>query len=62
MDVSHVALLMLTLTEAGFKSFRADQETTVGIDINNLIKLLRCGNTEDELILELQENQSTLHV
>lgn len=56
MDTSHVALIALNLNEKGFKSFRCDKSITMGLQIENLQKILRCLSNDDILTLSTKDD------
>ena len=51
MDSSHVALVSFFLHESGFASFRCDRPMSLGISIENLVKIVKCGSNEDSLTI-----------
>lgn len=59
-DSSFVALVQLTLREKGFDHFRVDSDMSLGINIENLLKLLKCCGAKDSLELSSQEDSDTL--
>jgi proliferating cell nuclear antigen len=55
MDPSHVALVSLTLKEQGFAEYRSDGVLTLGIAVQNLAKVLKLADSDDELTLKAEE-------
>jgi len=55
MDPSHVALVSLTLKEAGFAEYRSDGVMTLGLSVQNMAKLLRLANNDDIITLKAEE-------
>lgn len=49
MDTSHVCLVALLLRADGFDHFRCDRNVTLGIQLANLSKLLKCAGTSRTL-------------
>lgn len=62
MDSSHVALVSFFLHESGFSSFRCDRPITLGLSIENLAKIMKCGSNEDQLTLHCEEDPSTVRL
>lgn len=62
MDSSHVALVTLQLTSEGFEEYRCDKQMTLGVSIQNLSKVLRCGGNEDSITLSCEEEPSKLKI
>ncbi|CAM9633636.1 unnamed protein product [Heterosigma akashiwo] len=47
MDSSHVSLCSLMLRMDMFDHFRADRNSTLGINITNFSKILKCAGNDD---------------
>ncbi|XP_027368620.1 proliferating cell nuclear antigen-like [Abrus precatorius] len=47
MDSSHVALVAILLRSDGFEHYRCDRNLSMGINFNNLSKMLRCVTNDD---------------
>lgn len=62
MDSSHVALVTLHLSSEGFESYRCDKQMTLGLSIQNLSKVLRCGGNEDAITLSCEDDPSKLKI
>ena len=60
MDSSHVALVSLNLQEDGFSRFRADKPMTLGLDIANLSKIMKCAGNDDIITMKAEEDPSTI--
>jgi proliferating cell nuclear antigen len=60
MDSSHVALVSFFLHESGFASYRCDRPLTMGLNIDNLSKILKCANSDDALTFSAEEEPSNL--
>jgi len=60
MDSSHVALVALKLKEDGFSKFRADKPMTLGLDIGNLSKIMKCAGNDDIITMKAEEDPSTI--
>ncbi|MFS8011857.1 Proliferating cell nuclear antigen [Helianthus anomalus] len=47
MDSSHVALVPLLLRSEGFEHYRCDRNLSMGINLGNMAKMLRCAGNDD---------------
>ncbi|TKY57462.1 Proliferating cell nuclear antigen [Spatholobus suberectus] len=47
MDSSHVALVAILLRSEGFDHYRCDRNLSMGINLNNMAKMLRCAANDD---------------
>jgi proliferating cell nuclear antigen len=56
MDSAHVSLINLVLRSDGFEQFKCDKPYTVGINMEALAKIVKCGLNDDKLTLFLKEN------
>lgn len=50
-DDSRVLLVSLEIGVEAFQEYRCDHPVTLGMDLNSLSKILRCGNNSDTLTL-----------
>ncbi|KAG8526879.1 uncharacterized protein KY384_008308 [Bacidia gigantensis] len=55
MDNSHVALVSMMLKAESFSPFRCDRNIALGINLNSLMKVLRCAQNEDILTLKAED-------
>jgi len=62
MDTSHVALVSLYLSMEGFESYRCDQNIVLGININNLSKVMKLADPADSITLSADQDPSTLKI
>jgi len=60
MDSSHVALVSLQLKEEGFSVYRCDRNITLGLQIENLSKILKCAGADDIISLSAEEDPQVL--
>jgi len=60
MDSSHVALVSLNLKEEGFTTFRADKPMTLGLNITNLAKIMKCAGNDDIITMKADEDPSSI--
>jgi len=56
MDSSHVSLVSLSLTEAGFETYRCDSSQVLGIQFAALNKVLKCMTSKDSLSIQAQDD------
>ena len=49
-DSAFVALIQLTLSAGGFEDYRVDHNMNLGIDLENFVKILKCGGNNDKQI------------
>lgn len=62
MDTSHVALVSLILSVEGFESYRCDQNIVLGINIDNLSKVMKLADPSDSITLSAEQDPSTLNI
>lgn len=62
MDSAHVSLVSLMLKEDGFDTYRCDKTMTLGIDLNDLGKILKMSGNEDTVSLKADEESSFLTI
>jgi proliferating cell nuclear antigen len=55
MDSSHVSLVSLQLRKDGFDTYRNDRDLTMGINIENLSKILKCMGSKDKLSIRSED-------
>lgn len=60
MDSSHVSLVALVLRAEGFDMYRCDRSLTLGLNLANLSKILKCASNEDSMTLKAEENADEL--
>ncbi len=60
MDSSHVALVALNLKEEGFQNYRALKNMTLGLNIQNLSKIMKCAGNDDIITLKADEDPSNI--
>ncbi|CCD22928.1 proliferating cell nuclear antigen NDAI_0A07740 [Naumovozyma dairenensis CBS 421] len=59
-DDSRVLLVSLEIGKDAFQEFRCDHPITLGMDLNSLSKILRCGNNTDSLTLIADDTPDSL--
>ena len=52
MDTSHVSLVAVQLRADGFQNFRCDRGITLGMNLANLTKILKCANNDDIITIK----------
>src|SRR5690349_16007045 len=62
MDSSHVALVTLNLSADGFEEYRCDKQSSLGINITQLSKIMKCGGNDDSIILRAEDEASALNI
>lgn len=60
MDNSHVALVSLELKKDAFSEFRCDRDTTLGMNLTSLTKIIKCANNDDNCKLTAVEDADSL--
>ncbi|KAF8069504.1 VPS33 [Scenedesmus sp. PABB004] len=60
MDTSHVCLVALSLRADGFDHYRCDRAITLGINLTNLAKLLKCAGKDDTIALKADDQPDML--
>lgn len=62
MDSSHVSLCALLLRNEGFDRYRCDRNLSLGINLANISKILKCAANDDVLTLRTEDEADTLTV
>lgn len=60
MDSSHVCLVAFSLKSDALDHFRCDRPVTLGINLENLAKILKCAGNDDIITLRADDNGDTL--
>lgn len=55
MDSSHVSLVGLNLRADGFEHFRCDRSFSMGMNLNNMNKMLKCANNDDVITMRAED-------
>lgn len=61
MDSSHVSLCCLNLLPGGFETYECDQKSSVGLNVANTNKILKCASPDDSLTLKL-DNSDVINI
>lgn len=56
MDSSHVSLVNLFLAKDGFSEFRSDRQLALGINLQNLEKIIKCSGPKDSISLKASDD------
>jgi proliferating cell nuclear antigen len=60
MDTSHVALISVNLKAEGFASFNCSSHMTLGINMQNLSKIMKLSGSSDSVTLKANQDASNL--
>ncbi|RVW56643.1 Proliferating cell nuclear antigen [Vitis vinifera] len=60
MDPSHVALVALLLRPDGFEHYRCDRNISMGMNLNNMSKILKCGGNDDIITIRADDGSDTV--
>ncbi|KAF5804600.1 putative proliferating cell nuclear antigen, PCNA [Helianthus annuus] len=60
MDSSHVALVSLLLRSEGFEHYRCDRNLSMGMNLNNMSKMLKCAGNDDIITLKADDGSDTV--
>ncbi|OWM66725.1 hypothetical protein CDL15_Pgr010376 [Punica granatum] len=60
MDSSHVALVALLLRSEGFEHYRCDRNMSMGMNLNNMSKMLKCAGNDDIITLKADDGSDTV--
>lgn len=55
MDSSHVSLVSLKLHSDGFAHFRCDRPLTMGMNLANMAKMLKCAGNDDAITMKADD-------
>jgi len=62
MDSSHVALVNFTILAEACTVYQCTDTITLGINVNNLTKIVKCAESDDSVILRQSKDQSKLEI
>lgn len=60
MDSSHVALVALLLRSEGFEHYRCDRNLSMGMNLGNVSKMLRCAGSDDIVTIKADDGSDTV--
>lgn len=58
MDSSHVSLVSLSLHATGFSEYECEDDITLGVNLANLSKMLKCSSAKDSLTIHATDNEN----
>ena len=53
MDTSHVSLVSMMLRSDGFDHYRCDRNISMGMNLVNMAKMLKCANDKDIVTMKV---------
>jgi len=62
MDSSHVALVNFTILAEACTVYRCTETLTLGINVTNLTKIVKCAESDDSVILRQSKDESKLEI
>lgn len=60
MDSSHVALVALLLRAEGFEHYRCDRTLAMGMNLANMVKMLKCAGNDDIVTMKAEDAGDTV--
>eukprot|EP00793_Prasinoderma_coloniale_P000355 PRCOL_00005339-RA len=60
MDSSHVALVTLMLQADGFEQYRCDRNLSMGMNLANMAKMLKCAGNDDIITMKADDQADTV--
>lgn len=60
MDSSHVTLVALLLRSEGFEHYRCDRNLSMGMNLGNMAKMLRCAGSNDIITIKADDGSDTV--
>lgn len=60
MDSSHVALVALLLRSEGFDHYRCDRNLSMGMNLANMAKMLKCAGNDDIVTIKADDGSDTV--
>ena len=55
MDSSHVSLVAMQLRSDGFEHFRCDRNLSMGMNLGNMAKMLKCSGNDDTVTMKVSQ-------
>lgn len=62
MDTAHVALVTFTILPEACSLYTCDEEVTLGVNLTNFAKILKCAEPTDSIVLRHQDGGATLGI
>ncbi|CAK9173605.1 unnamed protein product [Ilex paraguariensis] len=60
MDSSHVALVALLLRSEGFDHYRCDRNLSMGMNLGNMAKMLKCAGNDDIITIKADDGSDSI--
>eukprot|EP00899_Mesostigma_viride_P007736 jgi/Mesvir1/16964/Mv15812-RA.1 len=60
MDHSHVALVAMLLRADGFDHYRCDRSLSLGMNLENMNKMLKCAGNDDTITMKAEDNPDSV--
>jgi len=60
MDSSHVSLCSLLLKTEAFEAFRCDRNVSVGLNLANMTKIVKCAGNDDAITIKTGDKSDTV--
>jgi len=60
MDSSHVSLVSLQMKSDGFDTYRCDRNLSMGINLPNMTKIMRCSGNNDVITIKAADEADTV--
>lgn len=60
MDSSHVSLVALMLRSDGFEHYRCDRSISMGMNLGNMAKMLKCAGNDDIITMKAEDSGDTV--
>jgi proliferating cell nuclear antigen len=62
MDDAHVSLVSMCLKSTGFDKYRCDRNLSMGINLESMVKIMKCSTNDDIMTIKAQDNADTLTI
>ncbi|XP_046860580.1 proliferating cell nuclear antigen-like [Xenia sp. Carnegie-2017] len=62
MDSAHVSLCFIDLNADGFDPYRCDRNLTLGLNISNLSKIMKCAANDDVVTIRAEDNADAVNL
>jgi len=60
MDSSHVSLVSLSMKSEGFDTYRCDRNLSMGINLGNMTKIMKCAGNDDVITMKAEDKTDTV--
>jgi len=60
MDSSHVSLVSLSMKSDGFDTYRCDRNLSMGINLGNMTKIMKCAGNDDVITMKAGDESDTV--